>query len=230
MAEADDKTTKQPASMPDAYSLFKPSWEAFRLNINAFVLLLIFPVGLAMLTALTWGATEANEAIGFLAIISLIFAVVASITVGAALIYLELQSAAGKRVGFEEAFRTGLPYILRLIGLLLLSGLIVCVGFILLIIPGIFALQRLLLAPYILVEHNTGIREAIRLSWQTGKKHSSALWGVTGIIIAINLVAIIPIVGWIVSFVLTIAYMCAPAIRYFQIKKLDPQTLKTGKK
>jgi membrane-anchored glycerophosphoryl diester phosphodiesterase (GDPDase) len=209
-------------TLPDAFSLFRPSWNALRVNLSTFALLLLFPVGMMLLTALTWeGVVQGDKIVlGIAPILSFLAAIVVSLVTTAILVSLELKSVENEHVGFDAALRFGLPYLPRLIGLFVVSGLIMLVGFLLLIIPGFFAIQRLLLAPYFLVDKNTGVKEAIRLSWRASKKHSSAMWGIAGIIVAINIVSLLPTIGWFIGMVLTILYLCAPAVRYLQIKRL----------
>lgn len=215
---------KQPApaeaQLPDAFSLFKPSWAAFRRNMDTFVLQLLFPFGLVLLTVLLFNwMTEVDTALaGTLTIIAGVAALVSFILMTTTLIITELHSVKERRVSFEQVFKEGLHYAPRLIGLLVICAIVITVGFILLIVPGLFAVQRLLLAPYFLVDKNMRIMEALKASVAAGKKHSSAVWGVAGIVIAINVIGVIPIVGWAASAVLTVAYLCAPAIRYLQVK------------
>lgn len=220
MAEKKQDTLSDATNgFPDAFALFKPSWAAFRLNLDTFVLQMLFPFGLILLTALLLDAasTSTSAVADFVAITALAAAAAGIAIVSAMLIVTELHSARKKRAGFEQVFKESLRYVLRLIGLFIICAIIIVVGFVLLIVPGLFAIQRLLLAPYFLVDKNTGVFAALRLSMRAGKKYSSALWGVVGVLIAINIIGIIPVFGWAASAVLSIIYLCAPAIRYVQV-------------
>lgn len=220
---AAEKPAKKQISkaLPDAFSLFMPSWRAFRLNIDAFVMQFLFPVGLLLLTVLLAGvATDADSAaVNILVLCAAIVTGVVCVIVAASLTVTQLKSAADTKLSFEQAVRQGLGYFWRLLGLFILSAILICVGFLLLIVPGLFALQRLLLAPYFLVDKNIGVIEAMRRSNAAAKKYSGAVWGVVGILIAINLLGLIPVVGWIVGTALSIMYLCAPALRYMQIAR-----------
>jgi uncharacterized membrane protein len=210
----------KPKPLPDAFALFKPSWKAFRLNLETFLLQFLFPFGLVILTVLLFNWMEHNDSAlaATLTIAAGLLTVFSFILMTAMLILTELRSAKGQHVSFEQVAKESLPYIPRLIGLLIICGVLITVGFILLIVPGLFAIQRLLLAPYFLVDQKMGIIAAIKASFKTAKKHSAAIWGITGILIAINIIGIIPLWGWIASALLTVAYLCAPAIRYYQVK------------
>lgn len=217
------KSKPKVQDLPDAFSLFKPSWQAFKFNLDAFVLQFLFPVGLLLLAGLLANIASRSDSVlvNVLAIITGLAVVVTGLIILASIVVTELKSAAGHRLTFEKAVREGLRYVWRMIGLFLLSGLIICVGFLLFIVPGIFALQRLLLAPYFLVDQNIGVIEAMKRSFRASKKYSNAIWGMVGVLVAINLIGIIPGIGWAAAAILSIAYLCAPAVRYVQLAALE---------
>lgn len=221
-------TEKTPIKeFPDAFSLFKPSWKAFQLNFETFVWQILLPTAIAglivfmfIIAAFIYGASGEGSVVAFilaglLAAVGLCFIV----AIFASLVVTELRSARNQHVSFSEALREVRGNIWRLLGLFILVSLAVGIGLILFILPGVFALQRLLLSPYYLIDQKTGVWEAMRRSWRDGKdkQFSGAIWGVVGIIIAINIISWVPFVGWLAMLILTIAYLCAPAIRYIQI-------------
>jgi len=108
----------------------------------------------------------------------------------------------------------------RLVGLYIVMGLVIGVGFLLLIVPGLIMLRRYFLAPYVMLDKNTGIREAMDKSAELTKLNTGAIWGVLGVMLLFGLVNIIPIIGGLASFVLGGLYSLAPAMRYHQLKKL----------
>ena len=108
----------------------------------------------------------------------------------------------------------------RLVGLYLLVGLYVLVGLVLLIIPGIIMIRRYSLAPYVMLDKKTGIRQSMEISAKITKPFSGAIYRVYGVMALIGIIAFIPYVGWLVSFVLGVLYSVALALRYQQLKKL----------
>lgn len=92
---------------------------------------------------------------------------------------------------FKDLF-SGFNIYLKTLGLYILMGIIITIGMILLIIPGIIATYGLSLAPYILAEdNNKGIIEVLRESWTMMRGHkfeyfvleiSFILWHLLGII------------------------------------------------
>jgi hypothetical protein len=206
---------------PSAFELFKPSWEAVKSNLITFIELILIPIVIGLIISLpSWrNATSASSTIngalflrdGFAGLISLLFA--------PALAYTQLQSVRGKTVDFLQALKASTKFFWRFIGLVIVMGIVILVGFVLFIVPGLFMLRRYILAPYYLIDKDMKIFEAMRASAADSKKFSSAIWGLIGVEILCTVVGVIPIIGWIISAALSIAYYCAPAIRYTQVKK-----------
>lgn len=97
---------------------------------------------------------------------------------------------------------------------------IIGVGFILLIIPGLFMLRRYMFAPYVMLEKKVGVKEALEESHRLGMANTGAVWGIIGVMFLISLCGIIPVIGSLASFILGALYSIAPALRYQQLKKL----------
>lgn len=81
----------------------------------------------------------------------------------------------------------------KFIGMSLVYNLIVGVGFVLLIVPGIMLMIKLMFAPFILVSENTGIKEAFKRSGELTKGYRSALFGRLLTISLLYLVFFIPL-------------------------------------
>jgi len=90
----------------------------------------------------------------------------------------------------------------------------------LLIVPGVIAIRRYFLAPYLMLDKDLSIREAMKQSAALSKPYSGSIWGIIGVIVLLSLPSIIPVIGWAVSFVLMLLYSVAPALRYQELKKL----------
>ncbi len=136
---------------------------------------------------------------------------------------LSTKAAKGEKPSVGQLFKDGNKYVLRLIGLGILSALIVFVGLLLLIVPGVIAIGRIIMAPYILVDKNVGVMEALRQSNQMGKSFPGKIWAVIGVsillAIGVGIVSAIPIIG-ILGSLLWIAFSLIIALRYFQLKNL----------
>jgi hypothetical protein len=62
----------------------------------------------------------------------------------------------------------------------------------------------------------------MRTSNGLSKDRSMTVYGILGVNVLINVPSAIPLIGGLVSFLLQIAYFCAPAIRYQQLKSTKP--------
>ena len=82
-------------------------------------------------------------------------------------------------------------------------------------------LRRYFLAPYVMLDTNCGIKEAMDKSATMSKPYSRAIWGVIGVMLLIGFINVIPYIGWMVAFVLGMLYSVAPALRYQELKKIN---------
>ncbi len=218
-----NKPTPKNQEFPGAFSLFEPSWEAIKLNFSTFLLLFIAALGVTLVAViagvlLVLGFKD-TPAVLYPALAVLAIAAIGCLMILApATVHVQLKSAQKATVDFDSAWQQGKKYVWRFWGMSILIGLIVLVGFILLIVPGFFMIKRYLLAPYFLVDKNLSIGDAMKNSAKAGQKYSGAVWGVLGVEVVISLVSGIPYLGSLAGFVLNVAYYCAPAIRYEQVK------------
>lgn len=216
--------------LPSAFELFRPSRAAVMRNLNAFLLLVLVPamyfLFVSLLNAREIASIETAKShaapITGLAAILWLIGLVYTFAVMAAVPYLQLKSAQGEAVEFDETLRHGWHYFRRVVGLYIVVGLAIIIGFLLLIVPGIIMVRRYFLSPYFLIDQDLTIRKAMQASAAATKGRAMAVWGIVGVDALVSLPAIIPIVGTIISAVLQLLYSCAPALRYEQIKRLPP--------
>ncbi len=207
----------QPPQFPAAFTLFKPSLQAIKLNIWTFVALLLAPfAGFIIIGFINSTGTGASSSA---AVILVIATVIFSLFVVPALTYVELQSAKGIQVSAGNALKVGMKYFWRFYGLGLWAGLMVLGGLILLIVPGIFMVKRYILSPYYLFDRDMKIRDAMRASKEDSKTYSRAIWDLMGVNSLLSVIGRYPPFA-IIAFVGQVAYYCAPAIRYTQIEKI----------
>lgn len=222
-------TSKDSPQLTGSFELFKPSFDAVKINFWTFFWLAFVPgfmsviASLQMSNSLKFGTetqTQNSFALGipseFIGLI--ILSVVISLLVAPALVYLELQSGRGKKVSVSEALENGFKYLPAFIGLSLLVGLLVFGGLLLLVVPGLIMLRRYFLAPYYLIDQNLTIKEAMQKSQESSKPYSGSIWGLIGVNIVLSLANIIPGgIGALTSLVLTLLYSVASALRYDEI-------------
>jgi len=128
----------------------------------------------------------------------------------------QLDASQEKHLDFQNLWQVVRKMGLRLLGLYIVMGVIFAFSFLLLFIP----LRRYLLAPYVMIEKNAGIRESLARSAALSLKNTGAVWGIIGVMFLIGLVNIIPYFGGLAAFTLGSLYSVAPALRYQQLKRL----------
>jgi|SRR3989344_1587369 len=221
-----------------AFDLFGKSSTAVQRNLSTFVILNLLPAATMIGGAISQSrhSNQANDFNGFGAlsglptyaiaslagfgIIVFIAVVIAGFIIRAMLYSLQLQAAKDKNPDLSALWQVGKKYWLRLLGLNIVVGLVIIGGFLLLIVPGLIMIRRYFLSPYILVDKDTTIGEAMRRSAELSKPYSGSIWGIIGVSILISIPSFVPFVGQIISFVLNILYSVAPALRYEELKKL----------
>jgi hypothetical protein len=127
----------------------------------------------------SWGANLLVASIGAL------IAIIISAILQAAILRAAAQATIGDPVDVEASYRYGFKRLGSVILLSLLVGLIVAVGFILLIVPGIIFLVFLSASiPVLIVENRRGT-EAMSRSWNLVKGH---FWHALGVIVVAALI------------------------------------------
>jgi hypothetical protein len=209
MNQSDNRSSE----LPGAFSLFRPSWEAIRLNLVTFIELVLVPLLVVLVSSLFKSVTA-----DFFRYLGEILAIVLS----PAVYITQLRSVQNKTIDFSHAVQEGLHIFWRFIGLEICMFVIIIVGFILLIVPGFFMIHRYILAPYYLIDHNMKIVDALKASATDSKKFSGAIWGLIGVevllIVALGILDALLGPLAIIAIVFYYVYYCAPAIRYLQIK------------
>jgi uncharacterized membrane protein len=227
-------------TLPSAFSLFRPSWNAFKINAWIFVLGVVVPLLLALLPVILFigviglhsgsnntpdlYANTNTSSVTLANIVSVIFGILALIAIAIFffpfMYVLKLQSAKGVKMTFGSTLKQSRRFIGKMLGLYVVRSILIIVGFILLIVPGFFMWRRYMLAPYYLIDENLKIGEALKKSAQDSKPFSYAIWGIIGVYVLMWAIGVIPIIGGLVSGVMGIVYCCAQATRYLQIKKM----------
>jgi hypothetical protein len=126
--------------------------------------------------------------------------------------------------------RTGLEKALPLLGLAILIGVIVVIGLILLIIPGLIFAYWLMFSPYVLINEDTGVFEAMKRSRQLVKGKLAEIGGLVGVAMIFSLPSAIPFIGSAYQIILTPTSQIAFGYRYISalnLKKSGKQKPKT---
>lgn len=132
----------------------------------------------------------------------------------------QLDVVQGHKLRIKRLFRTVREMWLPMIGLYLITGLLILGGLVLLVIPGLIALRRYLLAPYVMLDTGCSIGEALTRSAALSAKNPRSIWGIIVFMTAIGLLNMVLFIGWFLALVVGLLYSLAPVIRYQELKKL----------
>jgi hypothetical protein len=127
------------------------------------------------------------------AFLSAVVSVVVSAFVQGALTRATVSANEGRRATFAESFSAALGVLLPLIGLSLLFGIAVAIGFVLLIVPGVILLLMWAVAVPALVVERHGIMTAFARSAELTK---GARWKILGLFLVVILAY------WLLSVIL----------------------------
>lgn len=251
MARRSSRTSRRarrssPLNLPGAFELFTPSKDLFLKHIWIFGPLYAVPFifwihswlwtpGVGHHGHLYWNDTwsftsgtpgnplptySAGIFIGF-SILWLVIIVLAGTLVQVMSQAAQLDAVEGRHLDFILLWRQAKKVFWRLLGVYILTFIIVGVGLILLIVPGVIMMRRYLFAPYIMLEKKTGVWQAMAESAALSRQNTGSVYGILGVLFLIALLNIIPFVGGLLSFGTGALYSLAPALRYDQLKRFQ---------
>lgn len=208
----------------DVFRLWRVSWEALKLNLHTILFIVLVPIVLMMLllglVLMPWLMTGEFGVISIIASSVLGLALlIAGLFLFPAMVITQLESVQGRLVDFKDVMRRAVRIAFPLLGLMFSIMLIVLLGFVLVIIPGLLAIFFLTLAMYVFVDQQKGIKATIKESYRISKANWRLIFAMYVVNFAISFVGIVPIIGGLANIALSIVYFCLPAVIYLQIKK-----------
>ena len=132
-----------------------------------------------------------------IALVAIILTVMLGLLSQAILVYGSFQDMRGKQVDIGESFNVGIGR-LPILGLTILEGLCIMVGFMLLFVPGLILITMWFVAVPICIVERRGPWQSLVRSGELTKGHR---WKIFGIILVLYIVS--AIVGYILTSVLT---------------------------
>jgi hypothetical protein len=141
--------------------------------------------------------------------------------------YLQVSAAKEKIVSTADCYRKSWQYIGRIIAFTVIFSVIIFIGFLLLIVPGLILLRRYILTTFYIVDQNMTIRQAMKQSAMQTKPVAGYVWGTLGVVVVLllaitifsSLFISIPGATVIVSALLSPSYFFIFALRYSDIVK-----------
>ena len=226
------KAASDLAPLTPSWDLIGPSWRILKDHFEQIIILFVLPPMLFILGNLLIGDTQgihhlhdvtSRQKLGF-GVMGL--AALWSIFNFAPSLYFRLKTSSAKQVSIAECYRRGLPFFWRLAGLYLFLGIILLIGFLLLIIPGLVLLvlfiNRYYLAEYYLMERDLSIKQALLTSHRETAPYAGSNWGIIGVQVVFSLVAGILSsagrIGAIPAVFIQLICLYLPALRYWEIK------------
>ncbi len=198
-----------PPEWPGAFGIYKYSKQVIMLNLGTFLLLALISIAVGIVTGLLKGFVD--DVIGF----------VVSVLISAGIILTLLAGIRKQHLSVKQAIKNGLPYLVKMVLLYLLSAIILVVSLLLLIVPFFIVLPRLVLAEYFLIDQKMGVVDSLKASWVATKDHVGKVWDIIGVNVLMMLL-VFTIIGIPVAIYLLIMYSAAWAVLYEFITKQKP--------
>ena len=251
MARSTRRTSRRarrssPLNLPGAFELFKPSKDLFLKHIWIFGPLYAVPFIFWIHSWLwtpgvghhghmywndTWSFTSGSPGnplptysagifIGF-SLLWLFIIILAGTLVQIMSQAAQLDATDDRHLHFGKLWEQTRPVFWRMLGVYLAIFVVVGIGLILLIVPGVIMMRRYFFAPYILLEKKTTVGEALSESAALSRLNTGSIYGILGVMFLIALLNVIPFVGGLLSFGAGALYSLAPALRYQQLKRIQ---------
>lgn len=238
-----DKKNETSSNLPVGEILTK-AWDLFSKNISMFIVVVLIGIGLYLIPALIgWfgGAAFVSTGSlfamssdsgasmfslgGLLGTLGLMMFIMVLIEIFISTFYLSatnyavLNVVTGKKVQAWDNFKLGLKKFWIFLGMTVVVGLIVGIGFILLVIPGVIAAFFLSFSFYLLVAENLTIGKAISRSFELVKKNWLLVLVMMLILMAISMVlSWIPFINFIVTPLVALFSTLVLAVIYEKVK------------
>lgn len=149
----------------------------------------------------------------------LAFIVLVGTPVQVAIQQAQLDVVKGHKIFVRRWLRSVREMLLPMAGLYIVMGILIVGGLALLIVPGLIALRKFFLAPYVMLDTGCSIGEALRGSAKLTDKSPRSIWSIILVMTAIGLLHVVLFVGWLLALVVGFFFSLAPAIRYRELKK-----------
>jgi uncharacterized membrane protein len=179
----------------DKIGLIKQAWEIVKKNVQIVALLMVAFVVYQVVQGWVTGFFGDSP---IAALVSLAFTVLTLfLEIGFLKIVLKLVD--GHKAEIQELWAYP-QYLLRMIGATLVYAIIVTVGLILLIVPGIYLAIRLQFYSYYIVDKNTGAIDSLRMSWKLTEGNMINIFLFMLILLGLNILgALALLVGLLVT-------------------------------
>jgi predicted Zn finger-like uncharacterized protein len=196
-------------------------WQTVKENMGFFILLTLATLVIEMIPGFIQGLIRANSILAILFFWLISMVVQGIVTMGyirICLIYTD-----GQKAGFDQLFSC-MPLVLSYVGSTIICSLIVGIGFVLLIVPGIIMGLTLMFYAFAIVDKNLGPLEALSASSRMTKGVKMDLLLLCLLLFVINIIGAIPLgLGLLITIPLS-SVACAYVYRRLQQRVVEPAT------
>lgn len=144
-------------------------------------------LGHAALTPAQAAAAAFNPSTIATGLLSLVLALVMAFVLQAAVVHGTIVSLNGRKASFVDCLATGIRQFFPVLGISVLVGLGVMLGFVLLVVPGLMLIVRWMVAVPVQVAEGSGVLQAIGRSAELTKGHR---WAIFGTLVVLFLLAL----------------------------------------
>jgi hypothetical protein len=201
------------------FELIRPGINGLKQNATPFVLTILAFFGVFaavfLLGALTFMTVPA------LSFVVILVAIIASISYLILPFYrLTLASAKQQPMIFKAALAPDVALSWKLFGTQLLVGVLILLGLVALVIPGLILIGWYAYVPYVVLEEGLTGWAALKRSRELVRGHLVESWGTLGISSATNIFGLIPFVGPFLSVIAGLLLIPVVALRYLELGAL----------
>ena len=189
--------------MPGVFSSFANGWRQMFKYFLGLLLIMIIGFLIGIPSGMSQWAESSADTAGILSLLGFAYSVLIVGPVEYGVSFAHLKAARGDKLEIGNMFEAFKNY-WNAVAASLLVSIIICIGFILLIIPGIIFACKLAFTPYLVVDRKMGVTEAIKASWRMTNGHAwkvfcIGLLAIPILIIGLLLfvVGIIPAIMWV---------------------------------
>ncbi len=198
---------QSPANLPEpaVSSLLQHGWETMKKDFPELLLVFFLQLLLSLPASFSnvFRSNDFSFGMGFYGLFSVAYGIIVLLPVSYGSSWVFLKAVRGESFKVTDIFFAFQSFLNVIISALLV-GLIIFVGFILLIVPGIIFACKLAFVPYLVIDEKMEATEAIRKSWKMTKGFSWTIFWlaivsfflvIAGLICL--LVGVVPAVIWI---------------------------------
>lgn len=212
-----------PLAAPLAPGVGSSYSNAWRQLWKHFLVLFLIVIVYMLISSVSWAFRVAN--VGLSSVLSLAYSILLVNPIGYGVAFAYLKAVRDDPVEVKDMFEVFRDYWNVVLASLLVS-VIVSIGFVLLIVPGIIFACKLAFTPYLVVDRKMAVIEAIKESWRMTGGHAWKVFLIGLLAIPIFIAGLICFgVGVIISIMwVTLAF----AALYHAVSKLDEASPQQG--